>query len=338
MRKTVLILGATGRLGHALTHAFLDAGWDVIAQARSAPPSDLAEGVTYDRGPLDPMYWSNRYPQVSIVVHAINPHYTRWAKDAAPALQATIAICKALNARLMFPGNVYNFTFPIPPLIDDATPERASTRKGKIRVQLESMLADAAKQGTRSAVLRAGDFIAAERPGTWFDMVITKDLAKGLLHSLGPLDVIHAWQDIDTFAACFAQVAERDSTMPAFVRFNVAGHAITGAELLASTERTARKIGLLKHDSTVRVRSFPWALLISGQWLVRMWREVVEMRGLWLQPHALDGTALHSFLGIDMPASPELDAVVERALRRDPRFQSMLRQTRPHTQTTRATP
>lgn len=324
MRKTVLILGATGRLGHSLLHAFREAGWRVVAQGRGPAPEDLPLGVDYDRGPLDPVYWSHRYPQASVVVHAINPHYDRWDKEAIPALRAGIAIARALKARLMFPGNVYNYAFPIPAAIDEDTPERATTRKGAIRIEMERMLAAAVADGVRSVVLRAGDFIGAERAGTWFDLVVTRDIRSGMLCYPGPLDIVHAWQDVDTLAMRFVQVAERERELPDFVRFNVEGHAATGAELLQSIERATFALGLSTQRYPLRIKTFPWAMLALGQWLVRNWREVLELRGLWRQPHALDGSALRAFLGDEHGPPESLDAVVARALRRDPRLQSAL--------------
>lgn len=320
MSKTVLILGATGRLGHALLHAFRDAGWQVVAQGRGPAPDDLPSGIDYDRAPLDPAYWSRRYPQASVVVHAINPHYNRWDDEAIPALRAGIAIARSLKARLMFPGNVYNYAFPIPPVIGSDTPERTTTRKGAIRIEMERMLAAAVADSVRSVVLRAGDFIGAERPGTWFDLVVTRDIRKGTLCYPGPLNVKHAWQDVDTLAMRFVQVAARESELPDFARFNVEGHAVTGTKLLHSIQRATFELGLATQRYPLRIKAFPWPILVLGQWLVRSWREVLEMRGLWQQPHTLDGSALRAFLGDEHGRAESLDTVVQRALRRDPRL------------------
>jgi nucleoside-diphosphate-sugar epimerase len=323
MRKTVLILGANGRLGLALIHAFKNAGWDVVAHGRGPTPSDLPEGIVYDRSPLDPARWSNGSLRPTVVVHAINPHYTRWAQEALPALRAGIAIAKVLGARLMFPGNVYNYGFPMPSLIGERSPQRATTRKGKIRVSMENMLAAEAANGLRSVILRAGDFIGAERPGGWFDLAITRDLAKGALCYPGPLDQPHAWQDVDTLAATFVAVAARETSLPDAARFNVAGHAITGEALLSATRRNAHAMGIVPTNTSFRIVRFPWAMFMAGQWFVANWRELLELRGLWQQAHTLDGRELHAFLGADMPAMQSLETVVERALRRDPRFHSV---------------
>ena len=45
MTKTVLVLGANGRLGRAAVLAFAAAGWQVRAQLRRAPRAVLPAGV-----------------------------------------------------------------------------------------------------------------------------------------------------------------------------------------------------------------------------------------------------------------------------------------------------
>ena len=44
-----------------------------------------------------------------------------------------------VNARLIFPGTLYNFGAPAPPkLLREDTPQQPSTRKGRIRVEMEA--------------------------------------------------------------------------------------------------------------------------------------------------------------------------------------------------------
>ncbi|HWS75022.1 MAG TPA: epimerase, partial [Quisquiliibacterium sp.] len=49
---TVLIFGASGRLGATAAHAFAQAGWRVLAQARRAP-AGLPAGVVHVDTPLE---------------------------------------------------------------------------------------------------------------------------------------------------------------------------------------------------------------------------------------------------------------------------------------------
>ena len=78
----------------------------------------------------------------------------------------------------MFPGNLYNYGSPLPPVIDETTPMRPTSYKGRLRVTIEDHMADAADRGVRTIILRAGDFFGGGR-GSWLDLVIAKELTRG---------------------------------------------------------------------------------------------------------------------------------------------------------------
>src|SRR5262245_50886239 len=92
----------------------------------------------------------------------------------------------------VFPGNLYNYGSPLPPVIDENTPMRPSSRKGQLRVAIEDRLAEAAERGARIIILRAGDFYGGGR-GSWFDLVLTKEIGRGRVTYPGPLDLVHEW-------------------------------------------------------------------------------------------------------------------------------------------------
>ena len=53
----------------------------------------------------------------SLIVHAVNPPgYRNWATQVLPMIDNTIAAAKAVGARIVLPGTVYNFgpdAFPV---------------------------------------------------------------------------------------------------------------------------------------------------------------------------------------------------------------------------------
>ena len=86
--------------------------------------------------------------------------------------------------RCIFPGNLYNYGSPLPPVIDETTPMRPTSRKGQLRVAIEERMAEAAERGARTIVLRAGDFFGGGR-GAWLDLVIAKEIGRGRAHLSG---------------------------------------------------------------------------------------------------------------------------------------------------------
>jgi nucleoside-diphosphate-sugar epimerase len=302
--KTVLILGANGRLGFAAAQAFHHAGWRVLAQARRAPNAALAALAQHIDTPVqatDALAAAAR--GASVVVHGLNPRYTDRRRDALPLARAGMDLAQRLDATFMLPGNVYNFGAGMPALLSEDTPQRPSTRKGAIRCEIEREMA---ARPLRSVVLRAGDFFGGG-PGNWFDQAVVKSLASGRIVYPGPLDVPHAWAYLPDLAQAFVAVAERASALPAFTTLHFAGHTLTGRELLDAIERVAASIGAVPRGG-LRRGTLPWPLLRAGGLLLPMWREIAEMEYLWRVPHALDGGALARCVG-PLPATALDDAL-----------------------------
>jgi nucleoside-diphosphate-sugar epimerase len=307
-RPTVLVLGANGRLGAAAATAFAEAGWRVLAQRRRAPALADARIATVAL-PLDDLdALADAARGARVVVHAVNPPYTRWASEALPLARAAMDLAQRLDADFLLPGNVYGFGSAMPAVLAADTPERPDTRKGRIRVAMEEEMRERGPRGLRSAVLRAGDFFGGTGTGSWFDLVIAKSAAAGTLVYPGPLDQPHAWAYLPDLARAFVAVAERG--LPAgCTHLPFAGHTLTGRELLAAIEAAAPAAGLAVRAGGWKHRTLPWPLLRIGGLVVPMWRELAEMRYLWQRPHALDGTALRNFAG-PLPRTPLAQAIV----------------------------
>ena len=117
--------------------------------------------------------------RADVIVHGINPIYTRWDEEALPAARVAMDLAERFGARFMLPGNVYNYGEAMPELIDETTPQRPTTAKGRIRLAMETELERRAAAGRlRSTVITAGDFFGAGS-GSWFDAVVAKSIAKG---------------------------------------------------------------------------------------------------------------------------------------------------------------
>ena len=190
--RRVLVLGANGRFGLVAAQAFAAAGWQVLAQVRRSAAAGLPPGAQLLTLPLsDTAGLARAAAGASVVVHAVNPVYTRWAEDLLPMAWAGMDIAERLGARFVLPGNVYDFGSTMPPALSEATPTRPDTPHAMLRVQLAQEIRRRAPR-LRSLVLRAGDFYGSGE-GTWFDQAMLKSLADGRIVYPGPLDRVHAW-------------------------------------------------------------------------------------------------------------------------------------------------
>jgi nucleoside-diphosphate-sugar epimerase len=311
--RTVLVLGAGGRFGQAAVKAFGAAGWRVLAHARRAPGLPLPAGATHLATPLhDGAALAAQAAGARVVVHALNPPYTRWQAEVLPLARQGMDLAQRLGATFMLPGNVYNFGQAMPALLRPDTPQRPSTAKGRVRCDLEAEMQSRAARGLRSVVIRAGDFYGGST-GSWFDLAIVKSLRRGKLVYPGPLDAAHAWAYLPDLAGAFVAVASREpgEQPPGFANLHFAGHTLTGAQLLAAVERAAAALGIGPAGAW-RHGTMPWRLMRAGGRFVPMWREVAEMAYLWRVPHALDGAALAAAAGA-LPDTP-IDTALRSAL------------------------
>ena len=289
--RTVLVLGANGRFGLAAAQAFAAAGWRVLAQVRRDGAPGMPSEATLVRASLAELAGAVApAPTPGVVVHAVNPLYTRWSEEALPAARQGMDLAERVAARFMLPGNVYNFGAAMPERIDEATPQRPTTEKGRIRAAMEGELEARARAGrVRATVVTAGDFFGAGA-GSWLDQAIVRSIARGRLVYPGDPRLVHAWAYLPDLARAFVALAELDALAP-FERFAFAGHSVRGETFLAALEDAAASLGLTPPNGWRHGR-MPWPLIRLGGLVVPMWREIATMSYLWRVPHALDGAKL----------------------------------------------
>jgi nucleoside-diphosphate-sugar epimerase len=303
MSGRILVLGAAGRLGFAAAEAFREARWEVRGLVRPkrsfAAPRGIqvieaftrAEAIEAARG-------------CDVVLNAFSPAITEWRQKATQLAHSAIATAEENGATFIFPGSVWNYGEQMPPVIDEGTPMHPTMMKGRIRVEIETRIQEACDRGMRAIVLRAGDFFGAGR-GSWFDLVVTKDLARQRLTYPGPLEVVHPWAYLPDYVDTLVQLAERRSEFKPFETFGFAGHAITGHQLIAAIEQVTR--------AQYNVSLTRWWMMKSFGQIFRMGRALSELEYLWYVPHRISGDKLKAALG-EVPHTP-LERAVRQSLR-----------------------
>jgi nucleoside-diphosphate-sugar epimerase len=304
MSARVLVLGAAGRLGHKAAQAFRDAGWTVASLMRPGSAARAPAGTEIvELHALDHAAVCTAARGAAVILHALNPPYTDWSRQALPLAYSAISAAETAGATLLFPGNLYNYGSPLPPVIDENTPMRASSRKGQLRVAIEDRIAEAAERGVRTIIVRAGDFYGGGQ-GSWFDLVLAKEIRRGRITYPGPLDVAHEWAYLPDFASTLLRVAAIRETLPQFASFGFPGHAVTGHEFTAAIARAMR--------GKLETKRMTWWLIHALRPVVPLCRELSEIAYLWNEPHRIDGAKLEAAIGA-IPRTP-LDLAVARAL------------------------
>ncbi|MGJ5179553.1 NAD-dependent epimerase/dehydratase family protein [Bradyrhizobium oligotrophicum] len=304
---TALVLGLTGAIGGAIAAALARRGFAIRALTRRPAGSRPAPGFAVDwrdGDARDAAAVRAAAEGVSLIVHGVNPPgYARWREDALPMLANTIAAAKAAGATILFPGNVYVYSSASPALVNETTPRRPTTRKGQVRLEMEEMLEQAARDGVPVIAIRAGDFFGPGVGNSWFAQALAKGgLRAKALQRLTQRGIGHAWAFVPDLAETFARLVDIGAGLPAYTVVNFAGHYdASGHDMTDAVRRVTGRPDL-------PVKPFPWIMLWLAAPFVRFMREALEMRWLWKQSLALDNRKLVGLLGTE-PHTPRDEAV-----------------------------
>ena len=315
----VLVLGATGGIGGEVARQLRDAGWQVVALHRSAPPAgELRDGMAWQRG--DAMRREDVLAAAAgchVIVHAVNPPgYHRWGELVLPMIDNTIAAATAVGATVVLPGTVYNYGPDAFPVLREDDPQRPLTRKGAVRVELERRLqqATAAHPLTpatcRVIIVRAGDYFGPQVGNSWFAQGLVKPGQPVAAVSLpGSAGVGHQWSYLPDVARTMVELIARRADLPAFAPFHMAGHWDADGQQMAGA--IGRAV-VARGGAAPKVRAFPWWLITLASPFVVTLRELREMRYLWREPVRMANDKLRAVLGTE-PHTP-LDAAVQATL------------------------
>ena len=299
---TVLVLGATGGIGGEVARTLHARGWtiralsrDAAAAARKVPRFQWLQGDALDAASV-----LAAAQGASVIVHAVNPPgYRDWDKVVLPMLDSTIAAARAVGARIVFPGTVYNFGPDALPALTEASPQHPTTRKGAIRVEMERRLEAA---GVPVIVVRCGDYFGPSAPSTWF--------SGGLIKPGKPVRAIqnparggigHQWAYLPDVAETMARLLERATQLPRFAVYHMEGfYDADGTQMVSAIQRAV--------TPRPRIKAFPWWIVPLLAPFVRFMRELLEMRYLWKQPVRMTNDRLVATLGAE-PHTPIDDAV-----------------------------
>ena len=308
-QKLALVLGANGGIGGELVAALRQHGWRIRALVRRAPASAAQAPIEYRVGDAMNAADVRRAAEgAALIVHAVNPPgYRDWDKLVLPMLHNTIAAARAVGARIVLPGTVYNYGPDAFPLVNEAAPQRPLTRKGAIRVRMEQALREAADGGVRSLIVRAGDFFGPRAGNNWFSQCLVKPggPVKSITYPGAP-GVGHSWAYLPDLAETVARLVEREEQLGAFELFHFGGHWDADGSAMIGAIRGA--LG----EPALPVRRFPWFVLNLLAPFKTLFREMREMSYLWRQPLQLDNRRLVAALGTE-PHTP-LELAVRRTL------------------------
>jgi nucleoside-diphosphate-sugar epimerase len=268
-KQTVLILGASGKIGRNFGRAFAAAGWEVRNYDRKK--GNMAEAAI----------------GADVIVNGLNPpNYHDWDRIIPQITRDVLRAAKASGATVIVPGNVYVYGDQPGPW-DAETPHRPVARKGRIRAEMEAEYRKAAADGVRSITIHAGDFIDPEGDDV-MRMFVLRALKGGKVTAGGDPAVVRTYAYLPDLARAAVMLAEIRAELPAFADIPFEGHAFSANALKVEIERQLGR-GLT-------ITQFPWWAMRLAAPFWELARELGEMRYLYGTEHRLSGAALARLL------------------------------------------
>jgi nucleoside-diphosphate-sugar epimerase len=312
INRTALVLGATGGIGGEVAKLLRTRGWNVRALHRD--PETLAAGretpgLHWLRGDaMSATDVAQAASGVSVIIHAVNPPgYRNWGKLVLPMLDNTIRAAQANGALIVLPGTVYNFGPDVLSDLHEDSPQNPITAKGKIRAEMERRLRAAASAGCKVLIIRAGDFFGPSAANNWFSQALVKPQRPvSTITYPGAPGIGHQWAYLPDVAETIGRLLERSASLGRFAVFHMEGHwDADGTHIIDAIRRIAG-------NPRIKVRPMPWRLMRLLSPFVPLFRELAEMRYLWITPARMGNERLRAVLGAE-PHTP-LDEAVRNTL------------------------
>lgn len=284
-----VVLGAGGGTGRAIVDELVRQGRRVRAVSRG-PIAGLAPSVEQVGADLyDPADVMRAVGGASVVYHAAQPPYDRWADNFERMNDAVARAAGAAGARLVFADNLYMYGPGASPM-RETSPQRATDRKGSLRIRLAADLLARHERGEVEVVIgRSADYFGPHGVNTGvgeraFGAMLSGKAAAGT----GSIDAEHSFSYLPDLARAIVVLGDRDEA---------AGHAwhlpVTDPiTVRAFMERAAAVAGV---PAKVRVDG-PLMLKLAGLF-VPMAREVGVVLYQWTEPFTSDWSAYEAAFG-----------------------------------------
>lgn len=285
-----VVLGAGGGTGGALVAELTRRGLPVRAVTRSGAGAGLPAGTPTVAADLaDATAVRRAIEGASVVYHAANPPYQRWLAEF-PAMSAAITTAVAdAGAKLVFADNLYMYG-PTDSALRETTPQRATDRKGQLRIRLAADLLEAHAAGRlRVAIGRSSDYFGpGGRSSSIGEQLFEAALAGKPARWLGSADVPHSVSYLPDMAAALVTLGLSDAADGQAWHLPVTGSP-TGREFLAAVERAAGRPVKVSPTSRTMVRI---AGIVSP-----LIREIGPLMYQWERPFTSDGSAYEAAFG-----------------------------------------
>jgi nucleoside-diphosphate-sugar epimerase len=237
MEKKYLVLGATGGIGYAYTNELLRNGIKASILVRDRvkaeqmfnknPLLNILEGDVNDIGRL-----RSSMQDADVIFFGINYPYHLWDRYMKSITSNVINTATYNGATILFPGNIYSFGNMKDPIKESTIPAPTS-KKGKLRNEMEIMLQEAASKGKCRVInLRLPDFWGPNVNNGLIKPLLGNAARGKTMHWMVKADVPHQFVYTSDAAQLFHKVSLEPGLPPYYV-LNYGGQVLPSVAMFA---------------------------------------------------------------------------------------------------------
>jgi nucleoside-diphosphate-sugar epimerase len=285
-----VVLGAGGGTGRAITDELVRQGRRVRAVSRGGRVAGLPASVEEVSADLyDVASATKAVAGASVVYHAAQPPYAEWVGSFERMNDAVARAAGATGARLVFADNLYMYGPGSSPMTE-ATPQRATDRKGAQRIRLAADLLGRHERGEVDVVIgRSADYFGPHGVNSGvgeraFGAILSGKAAAGV----GSIDQPHSFSYLPDLARAIVFLGDRDEAAGRAWHLPVT-NPITVRDLMT------RAAGVAGVSPKVRVDG-RLALRLAGLFMP-MAREVGVVLYQWTEPFVSDWSSFEAAFG-----------------------------------------
>jgi nucleoside-diphosphate-sugar epimerase len=274
------VVGAAGALGSACVRAGVEAGHELRALLRTPRPGLLPERAQVRLcDARDATALARAADGCNALLYCVNAPLARWNAELPRMLGSAIEACTRSGARLVFPGNVWVYG-PCAPgmLIDERRPLTPSSRKGRLRAELEQQIA---ASHAAHVIARLPEFYGPNVANPLLGGPFRAALAGKTITWLGgALDATVEYIFIEDAARAMLQLALAEAVEGRTFHVPASAH---------TTPRAFFKQLQGLAGNAKGVRGLPLVALRAAALVSPPAREFLDIRHLWTDPVLLDG-------------------------------------------------
>lgn len=264
MSDRVLIIEAESLLGAVLARGFRQAGWSVDRYQRGSDMTIAARGVRWiiDTSTIDGT--KAQEPQVR------------------ERIRALIGAAAQTGVSLMFPADISVFGKEPAPW-GPHSPNRPVTRRGRLAVEMENRLREAAEaQRSVTLILRHGELLHAPSQQAMLNRVILAEIDRSRIIAPGRPHVPRSYIDAEDLSQIALSLSETADLVPGRLEIGLPG---TRFSYEALTHEISRQLG-----REIGRKAFPWSMMRLLAPFRERARLALEDRYIFNHPHEIDGT------------------------------------------------